>query len=126
MEYLSQILIDVGHNKEYAMRLSWAVSLWDDDVKKLGRKDIIFHLTELPQNSNFSVHSFAGVDIVESALDVFDGNCFVFGFLICFYHLAETALALDFLEFKIITEALPSWGKILCWFDCLSVHLLLG
>lgn len=122
MEYLGQILIYVAHNEENAMRLVWAVGLWDDDVEKFGRKDIFLHLTELSQYSDFSIHSLARVDIVKGAFNVFDGNGLVSSFPMCFYHLAETALSLDSLKFKIIAKALPDVREILRWSNCFSFH----
>ena len=110
---LSEVLVDIVHDKEDTVRVLGLVFFWNNNIKKLDCEDIVFHLSQSSQDCDFSENSFARVDVVKSILDVFDCYSFAGRFLGSFHYLAEAALSLNFDELVVGGDVVPDSWKVI-------------
>lgn len=116
IENLGQVLIDMAHHQENAFWVGLRVLVGlsrNDDVNKLDSEDIVFHLGEPAENSNFSVDSLDAVDRVEGIRNVFYRHGLLGRLGGSLDHLPEAALSLNSVQLVVTGDASPgSWQAL--------------
>ena len=56
LEHASQVLIVIIHDQKYVLKI--ILVLWNDHVIEMGRENVLFHLTQILHDLNFTDHFF--------------------------------------------------------------------